>query len=101
MFLGNEKSSCKGSDVKILDRQSFDYNSQEVQYVLEYSLDLEDLAKNPDMPKGLGKVTIYGGKLESSNQTRELRDVYRRDTDLHIEFPCGVLGTSEQNLRWN
>lgn len=50
---------------------------QEVQAVVDYSRDLEELAGNPDMPKGLGKVTVYGGKLEAENKTRELRDVFR------------------------
>ena len=50
---------------------------QEVQAVIEYSLDLQDLAENPDLPKGLGKVTIYGGRIEAENRTRELRDIFR------------------------
>lgn len=50
---------------------------QEVQAVVDYSRDLEELATDPEVPKGLGKVTIYGGKLESENKTRELRDVFR------------------------
>lgn len=50
---------------------------QEVQFVLDYSLDLEELSKDPEMPKGLGKVTIHGGRLEQGNKSRELRDVFR------------------------
>lgn len=50
---------------------------QEVQAVIEYSLDLQDLAADTSLPKGLGKVTIHGGKLETENRTRELRDVFR------------------------
>ena len=50
---------------------------QEVQAVVEYSLDLQDLAKDPEMPKGLGPVSVFGGKFETENQTRELRDVFR------------------------
>ena len=50
---------------------------QEVGAVLSYSQTLEELAGDPEMPKGLGKVTIYGGKLEAENKTRELRDVFR------------------------
>lgn len=50
---------------------------QEVQAVVEYSLDLQDLAKDPDMPKGLGPVSVFGGKFETENRTRELRDVFR------------------------
>lgn len=53
---------------------------REVQAVLDYSQDLEGFAKQPDMPPGLGKVTVHGGKLEAENKTRELRDVYRCGT---------------------
>lgn len=44
---------------------------------MDYSQDLEELSGEADMPKGLGKVTIYGGKLEAENKSRELRDVFR------------------------
>ncbi len=50
---------------------------QEVQAVVEYNLDLQDLAKDPEMPKGLGQVSVFGGKFETENRTRELRDVFR------------------------
>ena len=45
--------------------------------MLQYSRDLEKMASDPDLPKGLGKVTIYGGRLEIDNKQRELRDVFR------------------------
>ena len=59
---------------------------QEVQHVLDYSLDLEKLAKDADVPQGLGKVTIHGGRLESGNQARELRDVFRYTSPLYTTF---------------
>ena len=45
--------------------------------VIDYNGELEDLSADPEMPPGLGKVTVYGGKFEVENKTRELRDVFR------------------------
>ena len=50
---------------------------QEVEAVIDYNGELEDLSGDLEMPPGLGKVTVYGGKFEVENKTRELRDVFR------------------------
>ena len=60
---------------------------QEVDSILQYSRDLAHLAGEPGMPAGLGRVTIYGGRLEADNRMRELRDVYR-----YLPYPPSTLG---------
>lgn len=48
---------------------------QAVKEVLAYSRALASLANDPTLPKGLGPVSIYGGRLESAG--RDLRELYR------------------------
>ncbi|CAL8468289.1 g7829 [Coccomyxa elongata] len=46
-----------------------------VKEALAYSRALASLADDPTLPKGLGPVSIFGGRLESSG--RELRELFR------------------------
>lgn len=50
-------------------------HAQAVKEAIAYSKALASLADDPTLPKGLGPVSIFGGRLESSG--RELRDLFR------------------------
>ncbi|KAK9829243.1 hypothetical protein WJX72_004725 [[Myrmecia] bisecta] len=50
---------------------------KEVRNVLDFNRKLTALAADPDVPKGLGKATIYGGKLEADTYRRDLRELYK------------------------
>jgi hypothetical protein len=46
-----------------------------VKEVLAYSRALASLADDPTLPKGLGPVSVFGGRLEGAG--RDLRDLFR------------------------
>ena len=46
--------------------------------MLGYSRALASLAGDPELPPGLGPVSVYGGRLDADGKRRELRDLYRR-----------------------
>ncbi|KAK9839292.1 hypothetical protein WJX81_005958 [Elliptochloris bilobata] len=50
---------------------------QAVWEVLSYSRALASLAGDPELPPGLGPVSVYGGRLNANGTRRDLRELYR------------------------
>ncbi len=50
---------------------------QAVGEVLAYSRGLAALAGEPEMPPGLGPVSVFGGRLDADGKRRDLRELYR------------------------
>lgn len=81
------------SNPNILHAKGFSKSTgirQAVAEVLRYSRALAALAGDPQLPPGMGPVSIYGGRLDADGKRRDLRDLYRCATRVPGARPAVV-----------
>lgn len=68
---------------------------QALKEALAYSRALASLAGDPTMPKGLGPVSVFGGRLEGAG--RDLRELFRC-TNRDMKVPLSLVAVTPSGV---